>query len=201
MPSQAGALAVAEELLAEVGVDPCEVDPKAVAEALIACDEAELPEEGPHPCGEGWPAEVGGILRGLDELLALGELADAVGALACGGGTDVHAAIEDGLWELEDETADRATRLVVVSDLEGGADPQDLVDEAGERFVGTTLLGITAAGAREVGRRLAAAPGGLYLDADPAEALYTWDLRFDALLAPTSFGLEANRVPKREPMR
>ncbi|MCB9698810.1 MAG: hypothetical protein H6738_18660 [Alphaproteobacteria bacterium] len=167
------ALPVVEELIGlarELGADGCE-DPDGAAELL---GESEDPE----------------VLELIEEVLALDELLDPLVELACGDGTDVPAAVDDGLASLPEGTASRASRLIVVSDLDGGVGAEASVDLAAEDFVGTTLLGITPSTDDGAGRVLASAPGALFLDAaDPADALYAWDARFDALRSPTSFGL------------
>lgn len=156
--------------------------------------QATFAELGLDPCAE--PVE--------DVLLAAEDLADpawdalweapdpvAVLALACDTGTDVAAGFGTGRVLVPPGSPERASRVVLVSDLDGADEAQGLVEAAADAWIGTTLLAITSAADLAAGEALAQAPGGLLLDGeDPADALGVWAARGRSLLVPTSWGLE-----------
>lgn len=145
--------------------------------------------------------------QALQLLWDLQELADAskhdllepgLISLAVELGSAIGPATEVVATTLPDGTSRRASRLVVVSDFDGSS-AEEAVVEAADRFVGTSVLGITAAHDRTAMAQLASAPGAHTFDADdPAQALASWERRFDALVAPNAWKLELELDPVSE---
>jgi hypothetical protein len=97
--------------------------------------------------------------------------------------------VMDAVDSLPDGSETRASRLVLVSDLQGEL-PTEAVEAAAARGVGTSVLGVTASTDRIAMAAIASAPGAHMLDAvEPSAALESWEARFDAWVAPTSWGL------------
>lgn len=126
----------------------------------------------------------------LVELSTNPELGEQLLTLVCDDGSTIDEATAEVLASLPDGTVDRASRLVLVSDL-GGPSAAEAVRQAAERFVGTSVLGVTEQTDTEQAAALATAPGAHTLEApSPAHALAQWDARFDALLYPLAWDLD-----------
>lgn len=190
-----------------LGTDLCVADPHEVALFLGDCaaftdawsgvPDAQRPT---HECGMAWEwigtddvqeaidiwEELGQLRQGRNLLLGPG-----IQQLACTDGTDVEAALKMAYHEAPDATPWRASRVLLVSDLEGGAKAVDIVSEGAKRFVGLTVMGVTAGMDTHAARTLAAQPGALFLGGDdPAGALAAWELGFDRFLEPRAWSMQ-----------
>jgi hypothetical protein len=185
--------------------DLCEADPGEVKDEVLGCLSTTF-----NMCGRPWDGLVAEDLEEelnlLDKMIDWSEsentdLLPAVQMLTCSSGTEVKEGVAAGLSQLPSRGTDRAARLVLVSDMDGGEEAIPLVEAAAEQFVGLTLMGITKSMDSMSARSLAVTPGGVWLDAsDPSEALTTWDLRFEHLLAPTAWSLsfELTRASRKQ---
>ena len=161
-----------------------------------------------EPTDTGTPvpdSDDGELERAIDLVLELIELTEgdpvleaALFTLARDPGSAVDQAAAVVLESLPDGTEDRASRLVFVSDFEGASATQ-AVEQAAERYVGTSVLGVTAFADTAEMNALATSPGAHTFDAlEPAAALATWEQRFDALVAPNAWGVQIDLDPVSE---
>lgn len=141
--------------------------------------------------GGGWPD--GGEVVALRELVRTSqhtELGDMLLNLACEDGSAIGDAVAPVLDSLPDGSGDAPSRMVLVTDL-GGPSALDAVVEAANRFVGTSLLRVSEVGDVEEALAIAEVAGAHTLEAPTlAEALVTWDARFDALVDPLAWDVD-----------
>jgi len=159
-------------------------------DALLRC--------APHVDGEGPDPQA---LEALSELVASSPdeaLGDRLLALARDDGSAIDEAAATVLETLPDGGVHRASRFVLVSDL-GGPSATEAVSTAAERYVGTSVLGLTPTADPDQAAQLATAPGAHTLDAvSPAHALAAWEARFDALIYPLAWGVGLDLHPDSE---
>jgi hypothetical protein len=123
---------------------------------------------------------------------------DGLFRLAESSGSAVAEAAETVLASLPDGTEARASRMALVSDFDGSS-ALGVVEEAAERHVGTSVLGLTADADSTKMRDLATAPGAHTFEAaEPSAALAQWEERFDAVVAPNAWGLSVALDPASE---
>jgi len=156
-------------------------------------DTAHTADTGLASLDTGWyPPPIAGAeaFREAVEASANPELGDRLVDLVCDDGSAIDEAAATVLASLPDGSVDRASRMVLVSDM-GGPSARPVVVEAASRFVGTSVLGVTPDGDSRAAVELASAPGAHTLDAPtPAHALASWDARFDQLVYPLAWDVD-----------
>lgn len=136
--------------------------------------------------------EGAGALRDLVDTSSNERLGDQLLGLVCEDGSAIDEAAAMVLESLPDGTVERNRRMVLVTDL-GGPSAQTAVEAAAERFVGTSVLGVSATSDTSAATALAAAPGAHTLDAPTlAHALATWEARFDAFMDPLAWDVHVD---------
>lgn len=182
-------------------LEPCDLEAVTVEDALDACADATLNEDGTHPCGDLWPADEDELSAAQDavsdwvgwEDSANAALAKAMPDLMCDSGTSLTAGMQEALPWLLPGTLERGTRLFLVSDLADPAGAEQTyatLREASLEHVGATVITVGEDRDRVLAGRIADLPGGLMFDtASSPDSLITLDARYDDLLVPRAWGL------------